>query len=991
MNDGLLFDAFPFVPFDPLGWGFEDLPVLAGYIPPLDDPLHPLHPAYPLGPTGGGFPRFWENIDDIFSGPLDLIFKIAGGFKETWSTIWQGIGGGIRWSYNMLDAAVSFVRTNLGTVIGNVGNTVVYSFDWVWRYASDPARLFAGGIAGGLGWVRSGLASAITGVGNTVTSSFDWLWKYARDPLGRFTGGVAGGLGTVWSSVITTARGVLDKVEDTGGWLWNLARDPLGLFTGGIAGGIGSVWSTVVTKGRDILGKVEDTGDWLWKYASDPLGTFTGGLSGGFHFVTDTVIPEVLGLGIDILGGITGGFDKLGDILMKPLEFLADRILDAIKWPFEAAFKPVADTIVRKFDIIRKLSTGHYAYDEFLDDIMDPPIVDNVVTGISYLFAGVVSMVASMMPIYRPAVNLMIQEAERDRFHSRLLVEGNVLEARHRDIDIAHGYEDHLARWGYSEQDIAALFALSERLPSPADLVRFGVREVFTPEIAERFGQFDDFPSAFPIEMARQGYTQQSSLNYWAAHWDLPSVSQGFEMLHRGVIDESDVRLLLRALDVMPFWREKLIQISYHPIARVDLRRLYQKGVITEAELEAGYRALGYNAENARRLTDWTKIAYPRAGEGPSEDLRALTVSIIKQAYVRRLIDRSETLDKLLALEYSEEDADLTIAIWDFDLEWNPSLRFEVPFKDLSRSTITDAYRRGVFDFNRAVIELVEAGYTQDDAELLLQLEDLKLQQELSDMEVDLVLQDARAGTITLAEAETRLLGLGLEPVRVTFYIRREELRRMTKTRTLTVSQISRAYAAGIFTEAQFLERVEALGYTTDDTAVLIGLEGKVDAAKRQLGRSEVEKLLRRQEISVDDALVRLTAMGYLSEDAQLIVGSVQRQLERGLVERLLEQALLTRTEALDRLVKAGFASADAELIVKSVEQKMAEEAAVPAPEETPSRELSRTLVERFLREGLLDRQQALERLVKAGFTTGDAELIVLSVERKLAEEAAQA
>lgn len=258
-------------------------------------------------------------------------------------------------------------------------------------------------------------------------------------------------------------------------------------------------------------------------------------------------------------------------------------------------------------------------------------------------------------------------------------------------------------------------------------------------------------------------------------------------------------------------------------------------------------------------------------------------------------------------------------------------------------------------------------------------------------MEVDLVLQDARAQTITLAEAETRLLGLGLEPQRVTFYIRREELRRMTKTRTLTVSQISRAYAAGIFSEAQFLERVEALGYTTDDTAVLLGLEGKVDLAIRQLSRSEVEKLLRRQEITAADALARLAAMGYLQEDAQLIVGSVQRQLERGLVERLLEQALLTRSEALDRLVRAGLASADAELIVKSVEQKMAEEAVVPEPEETPTRELSRTLVEKFLREGLLDRQQALERLVKAGFTAGDAELIVLSVERKLAEEALQA
>ncbi|GAH93918.1 unnamed protein product, partial [marine sediment metagenome] len=44
-------------------------------------------------------------------------------------------------------------------------------------------------------------------------------------------------------------------------------------------------------------------------------------------------------------------------------------------------------------------------------------------------------------------------------------------------------------------------------------------------------------------------------------HWSLPSPSQGFEMLHRGVIDEAELNMLLRALDIMPFWREKLTKV----------------------------------------------------------------------------------------------------------------------------------------------------------------------------------------------------------------------------------------------------------------------------------------------------------------------------------------------------------------------------------------------------------------------------------------------
>ncbi|GAF78138.1 unnamed protein product, partial [marine sediment metagenome] len=400
------------------------------------------------------------------------------------------------------------------------------------------------------------------------------------------------------------------------------------------------------------------------------------------------------------------------------------------------------------------------------------------------------------------------------------------------------------------------------------------------PEIAEAFGQFDEYPARFGELMELVGFGLRPTGTvagggpgggrtwgeaFWAAHWDLPSITQGFEMYHREVtladgsrFDEASLNLLLRALDVMPNWREPLRQIAYRVISRVDIRRLYQDGVSDEDKVREVYRHLGYTPEDADALTEMVKIRYPRGGGDDKDDLRQLTLTRIKEAYFRRLIDREEAFEKLVALDHSEEDAELVLSIWDFDLEWNPSLRFEVPFKDLSRSVITDAYRRGVFDFNRALVELVEGGLTQDDAEIVLELEDVKLEAELTDMEIDLILQDARALDITLAEAETRLLGLGLEVARVTFLVRREELRQLTKTRTLTVSHISRALRDGIFTDAVFLEKVEALGYTADDASVLLGLEGRPEQAKRQLSRSEVERLLRRQEITAADALARL-------------------------------------------------------------------------------------------------------------------------------------
>jgi len=915
-----------------------------------------------------GWPRFWENIDDIIGGAGDLLAKVGDFFKELWDTVWTGIGGAVRWAWERVYDSFDHLRRQLQIYFEWVGGFVNAVALWTWSSASDAGRGIYGGIAGGLDWLRGKAEVFRNDIGTWLGDWAEWTWGKASWPASGIAGGIAGGFRWVWGKVVDARDLVLDGVDFTRSWLWERGADAAGRFTGGLTGGLGWV--------------VENVGN-----AADGVTDFVG----------------------DLLGGLV---DKLEGIFLPIFGGLGDLIGDAIKWPFEAAFAPFKETFAHKLGIPGKMVRGEYgSLRELVDDIADPPVIDNLAMALGWGIVGIASLLFALMPALQPVNAKLIQDANVD-FRPRLLGEAEILDAQLREIPISHGYDVHLHRWGYRDEDVSALRALRQLIPGSTDLIRMGVREVFTPEIAEAFGQFDEFPARFGELMELVGYGLRPTGQvagggpggghtwaeaFWAEHWDLPSVTQAFEFYHREVtlpdgstFDEAELMTLLRALDVMPNWRDPLRQIAYNVITRVDIRRLYQDGIVEEDEVERTYRHMGYSPEDAKKITAMVKIRYPRGGKDEADDLRQLTLTRVKEAYFRRLIDRDEAFDKLVELDHPEEDAELVLSIWDFDLEWNPSLRFEVPFKDLSRSVITDAYRRGIFDFNRAAVELVEGGLTQDDAEIVLQLEALKLESELTDMEVDLILQDAKAQDITLAEAETRLLGLGLEPARVTFLVRREELRRLTKTRTLTVSQISRAYREGIFTEDVFLEKVGAQGYTADDAAVLLGLEGPVEQAKRQLSRSEVEKLLRRQEITPADALARLAAMGYLPEDAELVVGAVERQLERALVERLLEQALLTRAEALGRLVKVGFSSADAELIVTSREQKMAEAAAEPEPEETPSRELSRTLVEKFLREGLLDREQALERLVRAGFTPGDAELIVLSVERKLAEEAAE-
>ncbi|GAI03031.1 unnamed protein product, partial [marine sediment metagenome] len=118
------------------------------------------------------------------------------------------------------------------------------------------------------------------------------------------------------------------------------------------------------------------------------------------------------------------------------------------------------------------------------------------------------------------------------------------LDARLRQIGIHPDYFDTYKTLAYP-------------IPPVADIITMAVREAFTPAIAKKFGQYEDYPPEFEHWAERKGLSKDWSMRYWAAHWSLPSAQQGFEMLHRGAINFGELDMLLRALDVMPFWRDK--------------------------------------------------------------------------------------------------------------------------------------------------------------------------------------------------------------------------------------------------------------------------------------------------------------------------------------------------------------------------------------------------------------------------------------------------
>lgn len=260
---------------------------------------------------------------------------------------------------------------------------------------------------------------------------------------------------------------------------------------------------------------------------------------------------------------------------------------------------------------------------------------------------------------------------------------------------------------GISEIDQVALKEATQVIPPINDLLLMAVREVFTPDIAAELGLFEDFPEDVVEWGEKQGLSRAWMEKYWAAHWVLPSPQMGFSMLHRGIIDENQLSILLRALDIVPAWRDKIIALSYNPLTRVDVRRMHALGVLSVEDVDKAYRDVGYSPANAARLTDFTVEFNKPASERDEPELKQLTRSNILAFYRNKILDREQATQFLVDLNYSPASAALFID----DVDYKTELKAR---RDIV-ANIAAQYDNNIIDYSTAEDMLYKSGLTPDE------------------------------------------------------------------------------------------------------------------------------------------------------------------------------------------------------------------------------------------------------------------------------------
>jgi len=358
---------------------------------------------------------------------------------------------------------------------------------------------------------------------------------------------------------------------------------------------------------------------------------------------------------------------------------------------------------------------------------------------------------------------------------------------------------ERMRELGYTDTRIKEIVLTWKVLPGPGDLLEMVAKEAFEPDIYNKLGLASEFPTEQVKWLEEQGISQAWAMKYWIAHWNEPSIGQGFEMLHRGVIDADDLDILFKAVEIPPYWRDKLTKIAYNPYTRVDVRRMHDMGVIGDDELKQAYLDIGYDSDKADKMVAFT-IRFNAGAE------KELTRSAILESYEENLISRGDATALLESQDYSEDLADYYLTLTDFNRE--KSIQTD------QINNIADKYLLGMIEISSARVELNNMGLLGNKIDSLIETWELKKYQYESlpsktDLDGFLI-----KGIITEGEYYGYMNRLGFENITIVMYIKDLASEIASPGRAPSRTDLENWLKSGIIDQDTWEKEMSALGYS---------------------------------------------------------------------------------------------------------------------------------------------------------------------------------
>jgi hypothetical protein len=211
-----------------------------------------------------------------------------------------------------------------------------------------------------------------------------------------------------------------------------------------------------------------------------------------------------------------------------------------------------------------------------------------------------------------------------------------------------------LRELGFTPERIKEATQLFDVLPPIQDIATMMAKEAFEPQQVAIMGLEQELPGEFVKYAGQHGYSKEWAAKYWIMHWQQPGLELMFQAFHRRLIDEKALKVFMKTIEIPPYLRDVMIGVAYMPLTRVDIRRMYEDGVLTIEQVYAAYLDHGYSPPNAELMTEWT-IRYAEPNE------KELSRAQITNLYIDGHLTREDAQTMLVKLGFPEHRASLLI------------------------------------------------------------------------------------------------------------------------------------------------------------------------------------------------------------------------------------------------------------------------------------------------------------------------------------------
>ncbi len=433
-----------------------------------------------------------------------------------------------------------------------------------------------------------------------------------------------------------------------------------------------------------------------------------------------------------------------------------------------------------------------------------------------------------------------------------ILPEDRLIALHWRFPELRGDINNELIMRGWSDERIERLLETSIARPGVQDEILFSVREVYDRSIVDKFGLDLEFPTPFGERIAKLGADPDDAELYWMAHWQLPSVGLGYEMMHRlrdenspNFFSPDDLDDLLKTQDFSPYWRGRLREISFNLMPRIDIRRLYARDIWDEAKILEANLDRGLTPQDAIDITEWTVL------ENVSGEIE-VTRSIIERQYKRRAITRDVAIELLGAIGKNPVTAEFILDVVDM------TIQEETIAEELDR--IEFLFIEGEISETEVHTELNALGLAADQVTRRLQVWDIRRRKAVS-LATQTELDDLyKRGIIELPTLSENLLKRRWTNERILWHLekldqlveenaREEAEKKAEEQRKLEASELATSYQLDkaaldleIALDKLAIADLKLALHDIEDTEVLIEVAFQIDSLKRDIAFLNVAK-----------------------------------------------------------------------------------------------------------------------------------------------------